>query len=282
MILIADSGSTKTYWALVLEDGKKRKIIQTQGLNPYFTPPDKMREILHHELANNLAGANVTHIYFYGAGCSTETNNRLIHDHLQRFFIEAQIEIFHDILGAARALFGREQGIACILGTGCNSCFYDGEEVFTKVPSLGYLFGDEGAGSYLGKKLLGGYFKDELPEQIKTAFDERYNFSLEDILHALYVDPFPNRFLASFSLFLKDHTEDPYIHDLIYSSFNAFIEAHIIRYDHYSSYPVGFIGSIACQYQEILHETAASKGIKVSKILKEPVEGLVEYHDKWW
>lgn len=282
MILIADSGSTKTYWALVLEDGKKRKIIQTQGLNPYFTPPDKMREILHHELANNLAGANVTHIYFYGAGCSTETNNRLIHDHLQRFFIEAQIEIFHDILGAARALFGREQGIACILGTGCNSCFYDGEEVFTKVPSLGYLFGDEGAGSYLGKKLLGGYFKDELPEQIKTAFDERYNFSLEDILHALYVDPFPNRFLASFSLFLKDHTEDPYIHDLIYSSFNAFIEAHIIRYDHYSSYPVGFIGSIACQYQEILHEAAASKGIKVSKILKEPVEGLVEYHDKWW
>ena len=282
MILIADSGSTKTYWALVLEDGKKRKIIQTQGLNPYFTPPDKMREILHHELANNLAGANITHIYFYGAGCSTETNNRLIHDHLQRFFIEAQIEIFHDILGAARALFGREQGIACILGTGCNSCFYDGEEVFTKVPSLGYLFGDEGAGSYLGKKLLGGYFKDELPEQIKTAFDERYNFSLEDILHALYVDPFPNRFLASFSLFLKDHTEDPYIHDLIYSSFNAFIEAHIIRYDHYSSYPVGFIGSIACQYQEILHETAASKGIKVSKILKEPVEGLVEYHDKWW
>jgi N-acetylglucosamine kinase-like BadF-type ATPase len=277
MILIADSGSTKTFWAL-LQDGNQKKTIQTQGMNPYFTSPEMMREIIQDELILHLTGDEVTHLCFYGAGCSTPKNNELIRTQLQRYFREAQIQVFHDILGAARALFGRDRGIACILGTGCNSCFYDGNDVFAGIPSLGYLFGDEGAGSNLGKKLIGRYLKEELPEPLKAAFDDRYNFSLEDILNALYNKPFPNRFLASFSLFLKDHLENPYVHDLIYSSFIEFIEAHIIKYDRYTAYSVGFIGSIASQYREILHKAAQSKGIIVSKILQEPMEGLVEYH----
>jgi len=277
MRLIADSGSTKTFWALV-QNGKQEKIIQTQGLNPYFTSRKMIYDILHNELVHNLASDTITHIYFYGAGCSTEKNNGLIRDQLQRFFREAKIEVFHDILGAARALFGRKKGIACILGTGCNSCFYNGAEVITKVPSLGYLFGDEGSGSYLGKKLLLKYLKNDLPEQIRISFDKKYSYSLEDILNSLYNKPFPNRFLASLSLFLKEHTDDPFIHDLIYFSFIEFIKAHIAKYDHYDTYPVGFIGSIAYYYRDILHEATASAALSVSKILQTPVEGLIEYH----
>ncbi|MBN1197937.1 MAG: ATPase [Bacteroidales bacterium] len=277
MILISDSGSTKTLWALI-QDGKQEKMIQTQGLNPYFTPPEMMQDIIHNELIHKILSDNITQIYFYGAGCSTDKNNNLIRNQLHHFFREAHIEVFHDILGAGRALFGRKQGIACILGTGCNSCFFDGKDVFPRIPSLGYLYGDEGAGSYLGKEFLGKYLKNELPEQIKTAFDNKYHYTLEDILNSLYNKPFPNRFLAAFSLFLKDHIEDQYIHDLIYFSFLEFIQTHIIKYDHYTSLPIGFIGSIAYQYQGILHEAAQSHSLVPEKILQTPLEGLVEYH----
>ncbi|MFH1297821.1 MAG: ATPase, partial [Bacteroidota bacterium] len=277
MILIADSGSTKTLWAIV-QRGKMEKVTQTQGLNPYFTSPELMHAILHDELVQSLVCDSVNQIYFYGAGCSTVKNQEFISGQLQRFFRRAQIEVYHDILGAGRALFGKEHGIACILGTGCNSCFYDGEQAISKIPSLGYLYGDEGAGSNLGKKLLGKYLKNNLPETIREAFDKRYHLTLEDILNSLYNKPFPNRFLASFSHFLKEHTADPFIHDLIYFSFIEFMEAHITRYDNYFNYPTGFIGSIAFQYQDILREAAATETITVSKIRETPVEGLVEYH----
>ena len=169
-------------------------------------------------------------------------------------------------------------GIACILGTGCNSCFYDGQDVFTKVPSLGYLFGDEGSGSYIGKKLIGKYLKKQLPDDLIGAFDETYGYTLGDILTALYNKPFPNRFLASFSLFIKDNIDHPYIHDLIYDSFMEFIKVHITAYDHYVSYPTGFVGSIAFYYRDILKEAAASESLTIHKIMPNPLEGLIEYH----
>jgi len=226
MILIADSGSTTTYWTL-LEENKVKLEINTQGLNPYFTSPELMKEIISKDLVPTLTCDTVTSIFIYGAGCSTAKNNSLVRLQVQGFLRNAEINVYHDILGAARALFGDHEGIACILGTGCNSCFYDGKEVYSRIPSLGYLFGDEGAGSNIGKKLIGRYLKGELPEEIRMAFDERYHYSLEDILNSLYNKPFPNRFLASFSLFLLEHTGHPYIHDLIYSSFLEFFEAHV-------------------------------------------------------
>ena len=219
-----------------------------------------------------------SHLYFYGAGCSTPTNNQLIKNSLSPFFPDTEIEISHDILGAARALFGNEPGIACILGTGSNSCFYNGKEVFSKIPSLGYLFGDEGAGSNLGKKLMERYLKNKLPEDIHQAFDHRYHLTLEDILNGLYTKPFPNRFLASFTWFLRDHMAHPEIHDLIYASFIEFIEAHITQYDHYARYQTGFIGSIAMVFESILREAAADEAISVGKIIQNPVEGLIRYH----
>lgn len=280
MNLIADSGSTKTYWAPV-ENGKTGKVILTQGLNPYFTSPEMMHEILLNELVPDIDCKTVNHIWFYGAGCSTVRNQEQIRGQLLSLFRRAQIEVYHDILGAARALFGKEQGIACILGTGCNSCFYDGDRAISNIPSLGYLFGDEGAGSYLGKRFLEKYLKNKLPDPIRIAFEQRYQFSLEDILNSLYNKPFPNRFLASFSLFLKEHTNNPFIHDLIYFSFIEFFEAHVTRYNNYYSYPTGFIGSIAYHYEDILREAAAAETISVSKILETPVSGLVEYHGRW-
>jgi len=279
MILLADSGSTKTFWAVVSE-GTTLKIIPTQGLNPYFTTSAQIRDILANELVPNLVCDKITGVFFYGAGCSTETNNNLIKGQLKIFLKNAGFSIFHDILGAARALFGTGNGIACILGTGSNSCYYNGSAVFSEIPSLGYLFGDEGSGSALGKKLLAKYLKNELSGELKTAFDEEYRFRLEDILNSLYTKAFPNRFLASFSPFMSDHKNHPEIHDIIYRSFHEFFESHIMRYPNYMSHPIGFTGSISFHFQDILQQVASAGSIKISKILKSPLEGLIEYHCK--
>jgi len=278
MILIADSGSTTTFWVLIKETGKIS--FQTQGLNPYFSSPELIAKVLKDELSNQISCKEVSQIFFYGAGCSTDKNNAIIHDQLQTCFPKAGIEVHHDILGAARALFGREQGIACILGTGCNSCFYDGQNVFANVPSLGYLFGDEGAGSYLGKKLIGKYLKKQLPGDLTFIFDETYAYTLENILTALYKKPFPNRFLASFSLFIKDNIEHPYIHDLVYDSFIDFFEDHITAYDNYLSHQIGFVGSIAFYYRDILKKAMTSKSLTIHRIMLNPLEGLIDYHTK--
>jgi len=277
MILIADSGSTKTFWAVV-DQQEDFTTIQTQGLNPYFTTPEQTHEIILRELVPDIDCQQVSAIHFYGAGCSTEKYNNRIRDQLHRFFPAARIDVHHDILGAARALFGNKRGIACILGTGSNSCYYDGSDIHSPIPSLGYLFGDEGAGSYLGKKFLSTYLKEELPEEIRCAFDRQYHYKLEDILTALYSKPFPNRFLASFSLFLHPMRDHPFIHDLICCSFLDFIKSHIFHYDHTTSYPIGFIGSIAFYYGDILREAFISQGLAVNSILLSPLKGLVKYH----
>jgi len=278
-MIIADSGSTKTIWAIISSTGSAR-IIQTQGLNPYFTTSELMATILDEELRPQVEAVGYSQVWFYGAGCSTQANNRIVTEHLTRIFPKAEIWIHHDILGAARALFGKSEGIACILGTGCNSCFYDGKEVFSPIPSLGYLFGDEGAGADLGKKLLGRYLKQQLPIHLSEAFEKRYNLTLESILNSLYNKPFPNRYLASFALFLKDHDTDPYVRNLVYSSFIEFIEAHVIRYPDYKKYPTAFIGSIAWFFQDILLEAAGFHSIMVSAIRQAPIESLIDFHLK--
>ena len=225
-----------------------------------------------------MADYQIDEIHFYGAGCSTESNNCLISDAIGVFFRNSRIFIYHDIIGAARALFGDGQGIACILGTGCNSCFYDGTSTYPKIDSLGYLFGDEGAGSYIGKLFLGAYLKKELPADLRDAFDKYYGFTLEDILNALYNKPAPNRFLASFSLFLGPNREHAFVQQLLLRSFQDFFDAHVKKYEDYHTIPVGFIGSIASCYREILTRVADKEGIKIARILSSPAEGLVEYH----
>ena len=277
MTLIADSGSTKTTWAL-LENGKLKSTISTPGLNPYFLTSETIEAIIRADLAPNLPGDFIREIYFYGAGCSTENNNNMLKEAMHIFFRKADVFVFHDILGAARALFGRDAGIACILGTGCNSCYYDGNEVEYKVASLGYLFGDEGAGSYLGKTFMEKYLKNKLPTDIRDEFNSIYNFKLEDILNAIYNRPFPNRWLASFSEFLAPRQNHPFVYELVRSSFKAFFAEQVSKYDNYKIAPVGFVGSIAFFYKDILLKTAKEAGIMVETILRSPLEGLITYH----
>ena len=277
MKLIADSGSTKTNWIL-LESGTVKNSISTNGLNPYFHTSESVEALLRADLVPFIVGDHVRDIYFYGAGCSTKKNNAMIREAIRIFFRKAEVNVYHDTLGAARALFGDQKGIAGILGTGCNSCYYDGKNIFQKVDSLGFLFGDEGAGSCLGKTWLAGYFKNQVPGDLRSEFDKYYGYTLEDILNALYNRPYPNRFLASFSRFLEPRQQHPFIHNLVKDSFQAFFDAQIKHYDQYQIIPVAFIGSIAHFYRNILLEAAEDENITISKILQDPMKGLISYH----
>ena len=279
MKLIADSGSTKTTWTLI-EDKRIVTTVQTVGMNPYFITSEMVEAILKADLVPNIPADFVKEIYFYGSGCSTENNNNMLKDTMQLFFRKAEIMIFHDILGAARSLLGKGKGIACILGTGCNACYYDGEEVFSNVPSLGYLFGDEGAGSNLGKTFMEKYLKNKLPPDIRNEFEQQNKLSLEDILNALYNRPFPNRFLASFSEFIGSRQHIPFFHDLIKKSFQAFVDEQIRKYPDHETLTISFVGSIAWYYKDILLETAAENNLHVGTILKSPMEGLITYHTR--
>jgi len=277
MKLIADSGSTKTTWILLDRD-KIRKTITTSGLNPYFHNAESVAAIIKAEIIPYLEEYTVKEVHFYGAGCSTTLNNNMISDAIRNFFRNSSIFIYHDILGAARALFGNDKGIACILGTGSNSCYYDGSSTYSPIDSLGFLFGDEGAGSYLGKLFLHSYLKKELPGDLCDAFDAHYGYTLEDILNSLYNKPFPNKYLASFNLFLSPNRKHPFVHQLLTQSFLDFFDAHIRKYDSYLTTDIGFLGSIAHSYSEILTDIARNEGIKIIRISASPVEGLVEYH----
>lgn len=279
MKLIADSGSTKTTW-IVIENGTLKTTVNTAGMNPYFHTSESLDAIINADLLPFVVPDHVREIHFYGAGCSTEKNETLIGESLQPYFHKAAIFVYHDILGAARALFASQPGISCILGTGCNCCYYDGQSLFSKIDSLGYLFGDEGAGSYLGKGFMEAYLKKRLPADLREAFDNKYHYTLEDILNSLYNRPYPNRFLASFSEFLHPNREHPFVHNLVRGSFLAFFDAQVKHYDKYRELPVGFVGSIAWFYQDILRQSAFEEGIQVQKILRSPVEGLLEYHGR--
>ncbi|MGA2823220.1 MAG: ATPase [Bacteroidales bacterium] len=279
MLLLADSGSTKTTWTL-MEGSRIVTSVQTAGMNPYFITSETVEAILKDDLVPNVPADFVKEIHFYGSGCSTENNNTMLQDAMKVFFRKASIAVYHDILGAARSLLGKEKGIACILGTGCNACYYDGEEVFSKVPSLGYLFGDEGAGSNLGKTFMEKYLKNKLPEEIRIEFEQQYKLSLEDILNALYNRPFPNRFLASFSEFIGPRKNHPFFHSLVKTSFQSFIDEQIRKYPDNENLTISFVGSVAWYYRDILLETAIENNLHVGTILKSPMEGLIRYHIK--
>lgn len=275
--LIADSGSTKTTWVLT-DRGNVIQTLKTNGLNPYFHTQASVEEILQTGLIPLLPAHEIGEIHFYGAGCSTVENEAMIGQALRKFIKNAEIGVYHDILGAARALFGKDRGIAAILGTGCNSCYYDGENCFQEVDSLGYLFGDEGAGSNLGKRWMSAYLKKEAPKELLEQFDEAYGFTLSDILNSLYNRPYPNRYLASFSEFLHPRQGHPFIKEIITSSFEAFIKAQLQQYQSYQPVPVAFVGSIAWFYQDILKEVMELHGYTIGTIYREPVEGLALYH----
>ena len=276
MMLIADSGSTKTDWCVIL-DNTPIKRIGTKGLNPFFQSEEEIQQELTHSLLPQLPEGTIDSVYFYGAGCTPEkapTLRRAIADSLR---VVGNIKAYSDMLAAARGLCGREAGITCILGTGSNSCFYDGKEIVNHISPLGFILGDEGSGAVLGKLLVGDILKNQLSPAIKEAFLKQFDLTVPEIIDRVYRQPFPNRFLASLSPFIAQHLEEPGIRQLVLGSFIAFLRRNVMQYD-YTQYPAHFIGSVAHCYKEILQEAAQETGIRIGKILQSPMEGLIQYH----
>lgn len=276
MMLIADSGSTKTDWCVIL-DNTPIKRIGTKGLNPFFQSEEEIQQELTHSLLPQLPEGTIDSIHFYGAGCTPEkapTLRRAIADSLP---VVGNIKAYSDMLAAARGLCGREAGIACILGTGSNSCFYDGKEIVNHISPLGFILGDEGSGAVLGKLLVGDILKNQLSPAIKEAFLKQFDLTVPEIIDRVYRQPFPNRFLASLSPFIAQHLEEPGIRQLALGSFIAFLRRNVMQYN-YMQYPAHFIGSVAHCYKKILQEAAQETGIRIGKILQSPMEGLIQYH----
>ena len=288
MILIADSGSTKVHWCLLTASGQCSDVF-TDGINPLFQTTIAMQNSISNQLLPQIGSllwaGTLTHVFFYGAGCTPE-KKVFVQKALEAVFKKAEVHVESDMLGAARGLLGHNAGVACILGTGSGSCFYDGEKIAWAVPSLGYILGDEGSAAVLGKRLVGDLLKNQLGNDLKEAFFAEYETSMADIIEKVYRQPFPNRFLAKLSRFCADHMDDPRIRALVYDHFVQFIRRNLKQYfaknekmvNDQMVNAVGFVGSIAYYYRPILEEAMAAEGIPVGTILQDPVEGLKEYH----
>jgi len=279
MKLIADSGSTKTHWC-VIEDKKILKEIFTKGINPFYQSKEEIENELRFNLIPSLAEFVIDEVHFYGAGCAFQEQKKLISQIIQLFYPNAYIEIQSDLLGAARSLFANEKGIACILGTGSNSCLYDGKKIVMNVPSLGFILGDEGSGAVLGKKLVADVLKNQLSQELSTNFLNQYHLNIEIILENVYKKPFPNRYLAQFTPFLKENIQHPLIYNIVYTAFNDFFIRNISQYLSKENVSVAFVGSIAFHFSEILKKVASEKQIVISMIRQHPMEGLITYHSE--
>jgi len=277
MKLIADSGSTKTNWCLLPENGHP-EIILTSGFNPYFRTTDEIAEEIGRMLVPRIPGP-VQNIYFYGAGVTDAAKGDVVRQALRRFYPEVPVETESDLLAAARATCGREKGIACILGTGSNSCFYDGEKIAEQVSPLGFILGDEGSGAVMGRKLAGDYLKKVMPEDLRSDFHEMFPYQPFEILERVYRQPRPNMFLAGFTKFLSAKMEHEYCRNFIKLNFSEFIERNLTGYPSVSDLKIHFIGSLAFHFRELLLEVLIASGLNAGTIVQEPMEGLIRFHN---
>lgn len=282
MYLIADSGSTKTDWCLC--DGSTiLTTIQSQGINPYHQAEETIEQVLREELLPQLIKSpeykdqHAIKVIYYGAGCANETACNRVKEAIYKVLNTKDITIHSDLLGAARALCGHEEGIACVLGTGSNSCLYNGKEITANIPPLGYILGDEGSSAVLGRRLVGDCLKNQLPEAIRNEFLTEYQLTQEIILEKVYRQPLANRFLASLTPFLSKHKEVPEIHRLLVESFTDFFVRNVKQYRR-PWLPIHFVGSIANAFSAELKEAAESLGMELGTIMQSPMEGLIKYH----
>lgn len=275
-ILIADSGSTKCEWRLV--SARKASSFFTQGMSPYFLNASQMENVIESELKSQMKKVKVEAVHFYGTGNKDPRNARVIAGVLKKTFAGAEITVDHDLFGASRALCQHEPGIACILGTGSNSCYYNGRKIVRNSPGLGYVLGDEGSGAYLGKKVIQYYLYDIFDKELKEKFAAKYHLDAPAILEQVYQKPLPNRFLASFTVFLSDNRGHFMIENIIEDGINDFFYNHVSRYPESSRYPVHFTGSIAYYFKDVVLALCEWYGMKAGQILKSPMEGLVRFH----
>ncbi|MEA4936588.1 hypothetical protein SDC9_98352 [bioreactor metagenome] len=275
MRLIAESGSTKAEWCL-LEGKHVVEHAFTEGINPFFQTRREISRCVRLQLPEKFFTRKLDEIFFYGAGCTSEEKKNIVKASLTSQF-RVHTQVYSDLLAAARSLFGREKGIACILGTGSNTGLYDGNEIIQNVKSLGYVLGDEGSSSVLGKMFLSDCLKNLAPSDLTKKFYDLYHLTADDVLDMIYNQPFPNRTLSKFSFFLLDSVDNEYVNDLISKNFRRFFRRNILQYD-YQKYPVGFIGTVADSYKTILHSVAEEFDIKIAKITESPMKGLVDYY----
>ncbi len=281
MYLIAESGSTKCDWMLVDNQGNYIDLYKTMGYNPFFhTTEFIVKDISSHKDLMHVA-PKVERVYFYGAGCETKELNDVVSAALSKSFINSSVVVDHDLKAAAYSTFEGEPCITCIIGTGSNSCFFDGEVVQEVVPALAYILGDEGSGSYLGKKLLAAYLYHKLPKHIEAELESEYSISKASIFESVYEKPNANVYLASFTRFIGKFKEEPLIKSFIIQGMREFIENHVCCYENYKNTPVYFVGSIAFHFQDELKEVAKDYEIDIRKIIKEPIKNLVDYHVKY-
>ena len=278
MILIADSGSTKTDWCVV-ENGQPIQQISTKGINPFFQSEEEISNEIATSLLPQLKTNALDAVYFYGAGCGFPDKIAMVHraitKHLQ---IKREVEVNTDMLAVAHGLCQHEAGIACIMGTGSNSCYYDGKQIVSNVSPLGFILGDEGSGAVLGKLLVGDILKNQMTPELKEKFLKQFSLTPADIIDRVYRKPFTNRFLASLSPFLAQNIDEPCIHALVLGSFKSFLKRNVMQYENFRNSKVHFIGSVAFYYKTILAEAAQEMNIQLGTIIKSPLEGLIKYH----
>jgi N-acetylglucosamine kinase-like BadF-type ATPase len=278
MILIADSGSTKTDWAIIDDKGEILKF-KSEGLNPYFTSDSSISQIIEKTFLDFDNKNEVSEIHFYGAGCNSKEKNSIIKTALKNTFKAKKINVESDILGAAKSLFQNSSGIAVILGTGSSSCEYDGGAIIKNIGSFGYILGDEGSGSNIGKNFISAYLNNEIPEKIKQKFDADYRLSVSEIIENVYRKPNPNRFLASFTKFVNDYIEDETLEMLVSECFYDLFTRKLTKYE-LNKNKIAFIGSVAYYFSDLLKEVAEEFDAEILKIEKSPMNGLIEFHSK--
>ena len=274
--LIADSGATKCEWC-VIQNGRRKKIF-TQGISPYFLNAGQIEAILGHELLPRLKKIEIDAVYFYGTGLRNANNANVIRRVLKKTFPLASIEVNTDLLGAARAVCGNSKGIACILGTGSNSCYYNGKKIIKNSPGLGYILGDEGSGAYLGKKVVQHFLYDTFDEELRHKFTLQFQTSMPQILERVYKEPLPNRYLAAFTVFLAENRSHYMVENIIQDGFNDFFYYHLLKYRESWLYPISFVGSVAYGFKDVLKELCNSYELELGSIIKQPMDGLVQYH----
>jgi len=274
--LIADCGATKGEWCLI-NNGKKKTII-TQGISPYFLNTEQIIDLLQKELKPKLKNIEVGEVFYYGTGCANPTNVKSVKKAISKVFAGAKIEVTHDLMAAARALCGREKGVACILGTGSNSCYYDGKRIVKNSPGLGYVLGDEGSGAYLGRKVIQYYLYGTFDYELRGRFDLTYTTNAAEILENVYKKPLPNRYLAGFAKFLAENRGHYMIENIIEDGLNDFFFNHLCKYRETWTMPIHFAGSIAFGFKDVVQQLCNSYEFELGKVMKNPMEGLVAYH----
>ena len=280
MIFIIESGSTKSDWVLI-DNKNNQSFYTTMGFNPYF----HSSEFIENEIKRNdpIIDVNeqITHVYFFGAGCSSVELNEIIHKALSQVFQNAKIHVDHDLVACAYSTYDGTPGISCIIGTGSNSCYFDGVNLIEEVPALGYILGDEGSGSYFGKYLLSSFLYHKLPNDINSKFVERYGLSKDEIIDSVYKKPNPNVYIASFMPFVVEHKDHSFFKQKINQGLESFMEVHVCCYPNYKDTPIHFVGSLSAILEKELREAANRYNIRISSIISKPIEGLVNYHLKY-